>query len=69
MRQAWTPDLITEFAANHVDDDALEAALKSAESLLAAEVNPQDVVLIKGSHGMGLYRLAEQWAVGGPADE
>ncbi len=63
------PAQISEFAANHVDDDALEAALKSAESLLAAEVNPQDVVLIKGSHGMGLYRLAERWAVGGPADE
>ena len=63
------PALITEIAANHDEDDVLEAALDSAESLLASEAKLHDVVLIKGSHGMGLYRLAERWAVGGPADE
>ncbi len=58
---------ITELAASPADDDALEAALDSAETLLKEEVKQDDVVLIKGSHGMGLYRLAERWAVADPA--
>ena len=63
------PALITEFAASHADNDTLDAALDSAEALLASEVNSHDVVLIKGSHGMGLYKLADRWAVADPADE
>ena len=62
------PAHITEFAASHADDDALEAALDSAETLLKKEVKQHDVVLIKGSHGMGLYRLAERWALVDPAE-
>ena len=63
------PEQITEFAASHADNDTLDAALDSAEALLESEVRTQDVVLIKGSHGMGLYRLADRWAVADPADE
>ncbi len=62
------PAHITEIPANRADDAALNAALDSAEALLETEVKPKDVVLIKGSHGMGLYRLAERWAVADPAD-
>ena len=62
------PAHITEFAASHADDDALDAALASAEALLKREVKSQDAVLIKGSHGMGLYRLAERWAVADSTD-
>lgn len=62
------PARITEFAASHADDAALDAALDSAETLLKKEVKQHDVVLIKGSHGMGLYRLAERWAVADSAE-
>lgn len=63
------PAHITEIAAGHADEDALNSALDSAEALLETEVKPKDVVLIKGSHGMGLYRLAERWAEADPAEE
>jgi len=62
------PAQITEIRASHGDDNALVAALDSAETLLKLEVKSQDVVLIKGSHGMGLYRLAERWALADPAE-
>ncbi len=57
------PAQISEFPASHSDSAALDAALQAAEALLSSEVQPQDVVLIKGSHGMGLFRLADRWAV------
>ena len=56
------PAQVTEISANRADDAALDAALDAAESLLAAEAQPRDAILVKGSHGMGLYRLAERWA-------
>lgn len=56
------PAHITEIPATHGDGAALDAALEAAEALLVEEVRPRDVVLIKGSHGMGLYRLADRWA-------
>ncbi len=62
------PARITEMPADYTDEVALNAALVAAETLLAAEAQPHDAVLVKGSHGMGLYRLAERWAVS-QADE
>lgn len=60
------PARITEIPAEQADESALDAALAAAETLLAAEAQPQDAVLIKGSHGMGLHRLAERWATPQP---
>ena len=57
------PAQIAEFPASHSDGAVLDAALQAAEALLSREVQPQDVVLIKGSHGMGLFKLADRWAV------
>ena len=53
---------ITQLPGAASDAAALTAALEAAEDLLATEVQSQDALLIKGSHGMGLYRLAERWA-------
>lgn len=57
------PAQITEIPATHGESAVLAAALDAAEKLLAEEIQPRDAVLIKGSHGMGLYRLADCWAV------
>ena len=62
------PAHITEFAASHADDDALEAALDSAEMLLKKEVKQQDVVLIKGSHGMDSTGSLNAGALVDPAE-
>ncbi len=63
------PAQITEIPADHADGVSLEAALDAAEAHLAREVQPHDVVLIKGSHGMGLYLLAERWTAPDSAGE
>ena len=57
------PARVTEFHAAPEDSSALEAALAAAEDVLAAEAQQNDAVLVKGSNGMGLHRLAARWAV------
>jgi UDP-N-acetylmuramoyl-tripeptide--D-alanyl-D-alanine ligase len=52
---------ITLLAADLAQSASLEAALTEAECLLRQEMHPHDIVLIKGSHGVGLYKLAERW--------
>jgi UDP-N-acetylmuramoyl-tripeptide--D-alanyl-D-alanine ligase len=61
-RAGLNPVRITEIPADRGNRKSLDAALDAAESLLAKEVRPHDVVLVKGSHGMGLYMLAARWA-------
>lgn len=56
------PAQITEIPADVEHGETIEAALDAAEALLESEVKSQHAVLIKGSHGMGLYRLADRWA-------
>ena len=56
------PAQISEIPADVEHGETIEAALDAVEALLESEVGSQQAVLIKGSHGMGLYRLADRWA-------
>ena len=62
------PAQITEFPADVAQGETIDAALDAVEALLDSEVKSQHAVLIKGSHGMGLYRLAERWADAEPVE-
>ena len=42
------------------DEAAFVATIDEAREALAAALAPGDTVLVKGSHGTGLWRLAEQ---------
>ncbi|MBX5448932.1 UDP-N-acetylmuramoyl-tripeptide--D-alanyl-D-alanine ligase [Thermogemmatispora sp.] len=56
-----SPERTHYFPADPHDRAALEEAKRAAAALLAAEVQPADLVLLKGSRGMAMETLLSLW--------
>ncbi len=49
------------FPADVSDGEALESARRAAAALVSSQVQPADLVLLKGSRGMAMERILEMW--------